>query len=148
MKNWYLAFFLLSFNVHAQISLEKFNSVFQEKPKPILLYFSTSWCSYCMIQKKQIEKDKSLLHILNENIYYLELNAESTEKIMFLNQQYHFDSKKKRNSFLEEFVSSEELVSYPYWVLLSKDLKIEMTYSGLIKNKPLKLLLEKYFQKP
>jgi len=101
-----------------------------------------------MIQKKQIEKDKSLLHILNENIYYLELNAESTEKIMFLNQQYHFDSKKKRNSFLEEFVSSEEQVSYPYWVLLSKNLKIEMTYSGLIKNKPLKLLLEKYFQKP
>ena len=52
------------------------------------------------------------------------------------------------HSFLEEFIDKKDQISYPYWVLISKEFKIEMKYTGLIKNKPLKLLLKKYLQKP
>ena len=148
MKIWYFIFILSSLNLQAQISLEKFNSIFNENPKPILLYFSTNWCSYCMIQKKQLEKDDELLQILNNDIYFIEFDAETNESIIFLNKKYEPKSNKKTHPFLEEFIDKNEQISYPYWVLISKDFKIEMTYAGLIKNKKLKLLLKKYLQKP
>ena len=148
MKFLYFIFLLTSLNLEAQISLEKFNSIFNENPKPILLYFSTNWCSYCMIQKKQLKKEDELLQILNNDIYFIEIDAEANQSIIFLGREYKSSSNGKMHSFLEEFIDKNEQISYPYWVLISKDFKIEMTYAGLIKNKPLKLLLKKYLQKP
>ena len=148
MKFLYFIFLLSSLNLDAQISLEKFNSIFNENPKPILLYFSTNWCSYCMIQKKQLKKEDELLQILNNDIYFIEIDAEANQSIIFLGREYKSSSNGKMHSFLEEFIDKKDQISYPYWVLISKEFKIEMKYTGLIKNKPLKLLLKKYLQKP
>lgn len=137
----YLILLLITSNLHAQIALEKFNTIFDENPKPILLFFSTNWCNYCMIQKKQIEKDDELLQILNNEIYFIELNAEAKEPIIFLKKEYKTNG--KVHSFLEEFIDKNEQISYPFWVLISKDLEIKMTYSGLIKAKNLYILLKK-----
>ena len=148
MKFLYFIFLLTSLNLEAQISLEKFNSIFNENPKPILLYFSTNWCSYCMIQKKQLKKEDELLQILNNDVYFIEIDAEANQSIIFLGREYKSSSNGKMHSFLEEFIDKKDQISYPYWVLISEDFKVEMTYTGLIKNKPLKLLLKKYLQKP
>ena len=148
MKFLYFIFLLSSLNLDAQISLEKFNSIFNENPKPILLYFSTNWCSYCMIQKKQLKKEDELLQILNNDIYFIEIDAEANQSIIFLGREYKSSSNGKMHSFLEEFIDKKDQISYPYWVLISKEFKIEMKYTGLIKNKPLKLLLKKYLQNP
>lgn len=148
MKFLYFIFLLSSLNLDAQISLEKFNSIFNENPKPILLYFSTNWCSYCMIQKKQLKKEDELLQILNNDVYFIEIDAEANQSIIFLGREYKSSSNGKMHSFLEEFIDKKDQISYPYWVLISKEFKIEMKYTGLIKNKPLKLLLKKYLQKP
>ena len=148
MKFLYFIFLLTSLNLEAQISLEKFNSIFNENPKPILLYFSTNWCSYCMIQKKQLKKEDELLQILNNDIYFIEIDAEANQSIIFLGREYKSSSNGKMHSFLEEFIDKKDQISYPYWVLISEEFKIEMKYTGLIKNKTLKLLLKKYLQKP
>ena len=148
MKFLYFIFLLSSLNLDAQIPLEKFNSIFNENPKPILLYFSTNWCSYCMIQKKQLKKEDELLQILNNDVYFIEIDAEANQSIIFLGREYKSSSNGKMHSFLEEFIDKKDQISYPYWVLISKEFKIEMKYTGLIKNKPLKLLLKKYLQKP
>ena len=148
MKIWYFIFILSSLNLQAQISLEKFNSIFNENPKPILLYFSTNWCSYCMIQKKQLKKEDELLQILNNDIYFIEIDAEANQSIIFLGREYKSSSNGKMHSFLEEFIDKKDQISYPYWVLISEEFKIEMKYTGLIKNKTLKLLLKKHLQKP
>ena len=148
MKFLYFIFLLSSLNLEAQISLEKFNSIFNENPKPILLYFSTNWCSYCMIQKKQLKKEDELLQILNNDIYFIEIDAETNQSIIFLGREYKSSSNGKMHSFLEEFIDKKDQISYPYWVLISEEFKIEMKYTGLIKNKTLKLLLKKHLQKP
>ncbi len=148
MKFLYFIFLLTSLNLEAQISLEKFNSIFNENPKPILLYFSTNWCSYCMIQKKQLKKEDELLQILNNDIYFIEIDAEANQSIIFLGREYKSSSNGKMHSFLEEFIDKKDQISYPYWVLISEEFKIEMKYTGLIKNKTLKLLLKKHLQKP
>ncbi|MFV0170634.1 hypothetical protein OBK12_02900 [Empedobacter falsenii] len=96
--------------------------------------------------KKKIKKDKSLFHFLNNEVYYLEVDAESHDTIYFLEKVYQ--PKEKLHAFVEEFISTNEQINYPYWVLISKNLRIEMTYSGLIKNKSFKILLEKYFKGP
>ena len=148
MKFLYFIFLLTSLNLEAQISLEKFNSIFNENPKPILLYFSTNWCSYCMIQKKQLKKEDELLQILNNDIYFIEIDAEANQSIIFLGREYKSSSNGKMHSFLEEFIDKKDQISYPYWVLISEEFKIEMKYTGLIKNKPLKIKKKKYLQKP
>ena len=101
-----------------------------------------------MIQKKQLKKEDELLQILNNDVYFIEIDAEANQSIIFLGREYKSSSNGKMHSFLEEFIDKKDQISYPYWVLISKEFKIEMKYTGLIKNKPLKLLLKKYLQKP
>ena len=134
MKFLYFIFLLTSLNLEAQISLEKFNSIFNENPKPILLYFSTNWCSYCMIQKKQLKKEDELLQILNNDIYFIEIDAETNQSIIFLGREYKSSSNGKMHSFLEEFIDKKDQISYPYWVLISEEFKIEMKYRHFHKE--------------
>lgn len=144
MKYLIITLVLITPHLHAQITLENFNTIFRENPKPIVLYFSTKWCSYCMIQKKQVEKDNELLFILNKDFYYIEIDAETNKKITFLDYDFNPISSSKTHPFIEEFNPNNKQISYPYWVLISKDLDIKMTYAGLIKAKNLKTLLKKY----
>ncbi len=141
---------LICVNLNAQITFDQFNSDYIKEPKPILIYFSTEWCSYCMLQKKQVQDNIQLLQLLNDQFYYLEVNAESNKNITFLNQIYYpkaENSKDKTHSFFEEFIQPHQQFSFPFWVLLSDKLIIEFYHSGLIKDQQLLLLLKHYLAK-
>lgn len=129
---------------NAQQNLAQLNIAFAQNPKPILIEFRTDWCSYCMLQNKKIKQDKKLLAILENDYYFIELDAESNKSYHFLQRKFLPNPQfphQKTHTLVEALAQKNEPIAYPYWVLLSKDLMIEWSYSGYITPNNLSKIL-------
>ncbi len=125
------------------VTFEELPEKMAASPKPILIKIYTDWCAVCKIQDKKIEKDTALQELLKNNCYLLELNAETTETIVFNNKKYSYIPQGASNGYHElSTYLTENTSAYPYWVLLSPEYEILGTYSGLLKNNQLKELLK------
>lgn len=112
-------------------------------PRHILIKMHTGWCAVCKLQDRQIEKDKALQHQLAEGFYFLELDAESREFIVFNDIEYKFVSNGTGGLHALAAKLSEARASYPAWVLLSPDYSIIAHYNGLLKSNELREILSK-----
>lgn len=111
-------------------------------PKPILIKIYTNWCAICKIQDKKIEKDTAIQKLLSEKVYYLTLNAESKETIVFNDKSYSYKPNGAKSGHHElATILTNNSSAYPHWVLLSPNYKILGSYSGLLKEEELKELL-------
>ncbi|GGB70882.1 hypothetical protein GCM10007424_08600 [Flavobacterium suaedae] len=123
-------------------SFESLSDSINLNPKPILIKIYADWCAVCKIQDKKIEKDTAIQKLLSEKVYYLTLNAESKETIVFNSKSYSYKPNGTKSGHHElatllTYGSSE----YPYWVLLSPDYKEMGSYSGLLNEEQLKKVL-------
>lgn len=142
-----IAMVFFSTTLFAQLSLDVFNACYQEKPKPIIIQFTTDWCGYCFMQDRHLAKNNQLTSFIDEHFYYLKIDAESFETLNFLGNVYPSHSttaKKSTHSLLYAFTDKAEQPGYPYWIVLNTNLQVDLTYSGYIKPKNLQQLLQKY----
>lgn len=123
-------------------SFEALSDSISLNPKPILIKIYADWCAVCKIQDKKIEKDTAIQKLLSEKVYYLTLNAEVEETIVFNGKSYGYKPNGTKNGHHELATMLTNIDSaYPYWILLSPDYKILGDYSGLLKEEQLKELL-------
>lgn len=130
-------------NYGQSISFEELQDKITQNQKPILIKIEAPWCSICKIQNKQIEKDTELKKILSEKYYYLKLDAETKQDIVFNNKTYSFIPQglsSGTHSLASELNNNSQ--AYPAWILLSPDYKIISRYNVLIKSQQLKKLLK------
>lgn len=120
---------------NAQQNLEQLNVAFAQNPKPIIIQFSTDWCGYCLLQNKKIKQNPQLLEMLENDYYYLQLDAESNTTYHFLQRDFLPNPSyplHKTHSLVAAFLQENESVAYPFWVMLSIDLLIEWRYTGYL----------------
>lgn len=145
MKKLCIFLFIIfsALNYGQSISFEELQDKIIRSQKPILIKIEAPWCSVCKIQNKQIEKDRELKKILSEKYYYLELDAETKQDIIFNNKTYSFVPQ-GLSSGTHELASelNDNSQAYPAWILLTSDYKIISRYNGLIKAGKLKKLLK------
>ena len=150
MKRIYCLLFLLTLAItYGQkryvVNFEKLPEKIALSPKPILIKVYTEWCAICKIQDKKIEKDTALQELLKNSCYYLELNAETTETILFNGKEYNYIPQGANSGYHElSAYLTEGKLSYPCWVVLSSKYEILGIYNGLLKNSQLKELLKQY----
>ncbi|QYJ67164.1 thioredoxin fold domain-containing protein [Flavobacterium litorale] len=125
-------------------TFELLPKLMEANPKPIVIKLHASWCGICKIQDKKIEKDKELQELLKNSCYFIELDGELKETILYNGKEYGYKAYSKTN------VSNElatELTqgnpSYPHWIFISANYEIIDTYGGLLKADDLKAILPK-----
>lgn len=127
------------------ISFQQLQDSMQKKPKAIVVNLSTTWCLYCKLQDKQIEKSDTLQKILQRHFYYVQMNAEAGEPIVFNGREYS-GSKNGLSAGVHELAETlgkeNGQLSYPAIVVLDKNYKIIFRSQGFIDSrKLLKILL-------
>lgn len=146
-----LAFISSSFVVQAQdydlnkLTFPQLEDSVEVIPKPIVIKIYTDWCVYCKLQDKQILKSDSLKELLNRNFYYLELNAEMEETLLFNNVKYDFKPNGLSGGVhtLAETLGSENgELSYPILVVLDSSYRILYRFKGLTSEKDLLRVLK------
>ncbi|MGV3764154.1 thioredoxin fold domain-containing protein [Parapedobacter sp.] len=114
------------------------------RPKPALVLITADWCMYCRMQKNQLKKNRELQRALSQ-VYFTELDAETTGEVVFNDKTYRFfptGVATGRHELAFALGEIDNRLSIPTWVLLNEHFEIIFKFPGVIKASELSRLLE------
>jgi thioredoxin-related protein len=152
MKKWLyilLIFFWAIPSGFAQLktyTFEEAEKLSKENPKPFVIFIHTSWCNYCKMMENSTFKNQEIITILNNNFYFISLDAESKKDIHFNNHTFQFIPK-GQNTGIHELATAlatiDSQVVYPTVTILQTDFSIVLQKHSFLSSKELLNILEK-----
>ena len=150
-KAFYILFLFLwaipsSFAQLKTYSFEEAEKLAKEKPKPFVVFIHTSWCNYCKMMENSTFKNETVITKLNNDFYFISLDAEKKEDIVFNNHRFSFIPK-GQNTGIHELASAlatiNSQVVYPTLTILQSDYSIVFQKHSFLSSKELLAVLEK-----
>ncbi len=127
------------------MSWEAFDTLILSQPRNTLVFVRTDWCSVCKKQIKDLEQAPTLLRLLSERVYLLDLNAEKEKRSLSFFKIYRYYASGSTSGLHElAYYFSPRSQVYPLWVLLDKDGNILTTYEGYWSKEQLSELVASY----
>lgn len=152
MKNWLyilLIFFWAIPSGFAQLktyTFEEAEKLSKENPKPFVVFIHTSWCNYCKMMENSTFKNPEIITILNSDFYFISLDAESKNDILFNNHGFQFKPKGP-NTGIHELATAlatiNSQVVYPTVTILQTDYSIAFQKHSFLNAKELLAVLGK-----
>jgi thioredoxin-related protein len=152
MKKWVyilLIFFWVIPSGFAQLktyTFEQAEELTKHKPKPLVIFVHTSWCNYCKMMENSTFKNPEIINLLNNDFYFISLDAESKEEILFNNHTFKFKPK-GQNTGIHELATAlatiDSEVIYPTITILESDFSILFQKHSFLNAKAMLTILEK-----
>ena len=144
-----LIFFWTISSTIAQLKINTFEEaekLSKEKPKPFVIFIHTSWCNYCKMMENSTFKNREIIRILNDDFYFISLDAEGKNDIHFNSHTFHFIPNGQNTGTHElatTLASIKSQVIYPTIAILQTDYSIVFQKHSFLNNKELLVILEK-----
>jgi thioredoxin-related protein len=152
MKKWLyitLVFFWAIPSGFAQLksySFEQIDSLQRNQNRKIIVFVHTDWCKYCQAMKNSTFKNKEVIKNLNENFYFITLNAEEKSTITFNSRKFVFKTNGNTTGIHElayELASLNNQTTYPTICVLTAQNEIVFQESNYLPAKEFLMILEK-----
>ena len=127
-----------------QYSINEIRQLSAQKPKKLVIDVYTDWCSWCKKMDKSTYQNEEIIQQINEDFYFVKLNAETRDSIFFDNKIFTFQNQYKANEFAVALLNGQ--MSYPSTVFLDENLGLLTVVPGYLTPKDLSPIL-KYFGK-
>ena len=105
------------------------------KEKPILVKLETSWCGYCKKMDKDVFPNKKVAKEMNANYYYVKMDAEGKEEIIFNDSIYKFvmySGGRGIHQLAKKLGSVNGQIKYPTIVILDKNYQVTKLLDGYL----------------
>lgn len=105
-------------------SMEEVERLRVQKPKPILVFVHTNWCKYCALMAQTTFKNQAVIDLLNNDFYFVSLNAESTASIRYNQHTFVYKPTGTATGIHElaaELATINGVVSYPSTIILDAE---------------------------
>ena len=148
-RNYIIVFLFFALTALGQIKTHSFSEIEElnkTTPKPTLVFVHTSWCKYCKMMENGSFKNQSIVQMLNENFYFVSLNAEEQSDIMFLNHTFKFIPSGKNTGVHElatELATINGEITYPTIAVLASDYSVLFQKDSYINANELAAILQK-----
>lgn len=132
-------------------SFEEVEKLSVENPKPIVVFIYTSWCKYCKMMENTTFKNRGIINLLNNNFYFVELDAENKSNITFNKNTFKFKPTGQKTGVHElatALATIDDQIAYPTISVLDVDYSILFQKHSYIKTKDLISILEKIKEFP
>jgi thioredoxin-related protein len=126
------------------ISFSELEKLYEQNPKPIVVFIYTEWCKYCLGMKKNTFKNEKIIRILNNQFYFLKLNGEEKKDIKFIGETFTYKPKGTNTGIHElafELASIKKRIIYPTTTILNSKLEIMLQLNGYINSQKMSTLL-------
>ncbi|MGX7667747.1 thioredoxin family protein [Flavobacterium pedocola] len=140
--------FFCAFSGFAQLKTYTFSEAEKleaESPKPIFVFVHTSWCKYCKMMEHSTFKDPEVVQLLNNNFYFVSLDAEQKTPITFKNKTFKYKPKGQNsgvNELAEELGTVDGTLTFPTFSILDKNNTILLQISSYTDAKTMIGLLK------
>lgn len=127
------------------IAFEEVTALQKVDKRPMVVFIHTDWCRYCNGMKKTTFRNEKVVQLLQENFYFLDLNAEEERPIRFLQQTFRFKPKGHNtgtHELAEQLGSIDGKLSFPMLCFLNADYEIIYQHPGFIDAPGLVKILE------
>jgi thioredoxin-related protein len=124
---------------------EHLNDSLRKERRPLLIFIHTDWCKYCKMMELKTFTEPELVKVLNTQFYCLDLNAEDTRTILFLNKKYKFKPTGVNTGVheLAELLGTDKgRLTYPTTVFFDQHLQLQNRMVGAVEAKQLQQLFE------
>ena len=128
-------------------NFSKIEKLHQQNPKPIVVFIYTNWCKICYGMKQNTFRNDFIINTLNNNFYFVMLDAESNKDITFLGKKFIYkpsENKSGTHQLAFELASINGKISYPTTTILNSKFEIDLQIDSYINSEKMKEILEKY----
>jgi thioredoxin-related protein len=145
---FFLAYVLLpetSLGQLKAVPFEEIASLQKADPRPMVIFIHTDWCKYCQGMKNTTFKNDHVVQLLNNNFYFLDLNAEEKRNIRFHQKTFKYKPRGNNtgvNELAEQLGSNNGKLSYPTLCILNADYEIIYQHHEFIDSRRLIKMLE------
>ena len=156
-KLLFLFIFFGCFTIYAQerkgkevlniFTFEEVEELHQQIPKPILVFLYTDWCKICFGMKKTTFKNQEVIKLLNNNFYFVKLNAEEKQDITFLGKIFTYKPTGINTGMHElavELGTIKKTIIYPTTIILNTVFEIDAQLTGLYNARKMIGILTAY----
>ncbi len=134
----------LSFAQPTTYQFEQIDSLQKIQKKNIVVYIHTDWCKFCQAMQNTTFKNDSIIKMLNNEFYFIELNAEEKRNITFNSQVFKYKptgSNTGIHELAEQLGTVDGKIAYPTLCFLNKDNEIIFQYSQFLNSTDLQTKL-------
>lgn len=117
------------------IKFSDLNDSLKANPKKVIIKIETDWCSYCKMMNGTVFNTQKTINKIGDDYYFVRLNSESTEPIVFRNKEYMpAPSKRGKHELAIALNGEENQLVFPTIILLNSNLEIEKRLPGYLKR--------------
>ncbi len=149
MKRILFIFGLLgsSYLTQAQIyrQFEDLDSLQRIEQRKVMVFIHTDWCNYCKTMENKVFKEESIQQRLDNEYYFIELNAEQEEPIKFRGYTFKFKPSGPTtgiHELAETLGTINGVLNYPTLVVLNSRYDILFQYDAFLNKKAVRKLMD------
>lgn len=121
-------------------SFAKIDSLQRTAPRPMVIFIHTDWCRYCEHMQQTSLRDAKVVNLLNDQFYFLTLNAETEQPLTFGGHVFAFQPLGRENgvhALAAALGTVDGQLQYPALVVMNAAYEINFQYSGFLDNRAL-----------
>ncbi len=124
------------FNLNAQqnYNFNQIDSLQLIKRKNVIVYVYANWCKYCKAMEDAVSKDESLIKLMSERFYFVKLNAEDKQTIIYNGSKFTYQPSLGYHQMAISLSKNRKL-SFPSIYVLSYTNEILYQKEGFINSK-------------
>ena len=120
------------------------------EPRPLLIFITAEWCSYCRMMKNKVFSNPEVAGKLQTDFYFAELNGEYTGPIVWQGETYRYVPNGPRtgtHELAQHLGAVNGKLTYPTLVIVDKKDRVLFRYAGFLTGKEMVALLDKLTSK-
>lgn len=134
-------------NSYTQLKIHQFEEIEdlnKMEQRDLVVFVHTDWCRYCKAMKNTTFKNEEVVEKLNDQFYFVSLNAEEQRSITFAERSFRYKPT-GANTGIHELAEAmgtiDGKLSFPTLVILNPKNEIIFQFDGFINDKNLVQLL-------
>ena len=133
-------FILFPNNSFAQLKtyqFEQIDSLQNIQKRKIIVFIHTDWCKFCGAMKNTTFKNKEVIAFLNNQFYFIDLNAEEKKTIYFQGKNYEFKPTGNQtgiNDLAKALATINGAISYPTLCVLNNKNEIVFQHNSFLNS--------------
>ncbi len=128
-----------------QTNFEDLPALQASASRPVLIYLTAEWCTYCRQVENTSFKNEGIINKLNQDFWFIRFDIEERKNVRLGGRIYSFKPTGVDTGVheLADFLGSiDGVLSTPTFIILSSSFEILYRYGGFLDSTQIKAMLD------